>query len=928
MSMENDFRDLRKSVRLLEYLSAQTAVHRKKFEYALSQIRPTVNTILEQKDSLGPKQSNLIRDLIHQLQEIQSLERQNILQTWTNTTLDYPCNFVYDELIKIFEKIRRIFMKYEPNLEIDKHIATNTEKWDQYNMYDLRAIEGSFTTCLTLTKINDDLIEKVKKKLSSIQGKLEKEAKPLVSHPMSPMPSAYQNWKVNLSNFTIIKEIGHGVSAKVFLAKDNRQGIDPSKVEVAIKRFQMEGFSGSRFQSFQREVAVLASCKHPALIGLVGMTDTTPFSIITEYMPKGSLFHDLHRHHQLDQTMKTIAAYDIARGMQYLHSRQIAHRDLKSLNVLIDKDNHARLCDFGFSRHWSDTSPMNSSIGTPHWMAPEILMKGSYTNKVDVYAYGVVLWEIATGRLPYNNLEPKKIIELVITKNIRPDMPPNISTELSELIKICWDRKPENRPSFEDIIKAFKTKKIFFPGTNIEKFVKYMNESATSTEILDEEIDKKIQELKDGVSTIEDLIKILKMKGIPPNSVESCWSAFENSYKKSSEKVSHPDLCDFLFLFAKTPKFLDAVKILRSMERNSVPSEVMSKFIKEMPTGNEDIDTNITIAACRNKAADLCSLYVTNPKLTALALDATCQTSIDPSLKYAVIDRCYTSIMKDIKERGVTSLRCAGIRCLLINHEIRRLPMSFVLKVLSKKLPSTPLNLSSHFKNGIDKNPEIKNEIDTTTTDSDLYTINACDNNEDNSKSDKNESEIFNNNNNDDFDSELGIDDEINIDNENEQIENNTNDDKESNSNDNIDLCSIKRSSSNNYSYYEIDYEAENSLLSLVILATAAASFDGVTIPPEVICEILNRWPDERAGAAMIAMASKEDAVDLILQRIKDEKPSPIIISILMQASKFKSKQLLVSDIINSMDLSPFMKDFKPAIDFIMEKINPTNQDE
>ena len=112
MSAENDFQFLRKSVRMLDILSAQTAVHRKKFEYALSQIRPTVNTILEKKDSLGPKGYNLVHDLIHQLQKIQNLEKQNILQTWTISTLDNPCNFVYDELIKIFEKMRRIILPF------------------------------------------------------------------------------------------------------------------------------------------------------------------------------------------------------------------------------------------------------------------------------------------------------------------------------------------------------------------------------------------------------------------------------------------------------------------------------------------------------------------------------------------------------------------------------------------------------------------------------------------------------------------------------------------------------------------------------------------------------------------------------------------------------------------------------------------------
>ncbi|OHS93223.1 TKL family protein kinase [Tritrichomonas foetus] len=675
--MQNQKEILERNFKILEGLSYQTAVHRKKFEFALSNLRQVIISIMSQYDSLGRCGPKLIKKIIPQMQEFQNLLGQNILLTWTSTTLENPSDYVLEQLIQIFKTIKDKIIEHAPGFDIEKSLEISMDQWNQYNILDLYAIEGSFSQCLARNNEKSLLNSMLERKLISIRKKLAQESKPIISPPTSPIPSAYHNWKVNLSDFTVFKEIGHGVTARVYLAKDKRPGIDPLDGDVAIKQFEMTRLNGSRFQAFQREVAVLATCQHPALLKLVGMTDSIPFCIITQWMPNGSLFHDLHKYHRMDQTLRTIAAYDIARCMQYLHSRQIAHRDLKSLNVLIDRDLHAKVCDFGFSRHADDSTPMSSNIGTPHWMAPEILKPNvTYTSKVDVYAYGIVLWEIATGLTPYYGMDSRKIINLVSNQGMRPEMPKNISKELSDLIRKCWDTNPDIRPSFDEVVRQFKSLNIFYPGTDMVRLSQYIEESATSSEVITEQIEIIINSVKEGKNNIQEAVEILKKSKIPPSLVDECWSLIEQNVSK----IEISDLVRILQVFSSTPKYLEYVQILRKLPKNAIPPEIITKFVEDLPTGSVDIDRNIAIAACRNGQADLCAVYVTNPQLVATSLDVLSQSEIDLQLREAVIDKCFSSIMLEDE-----NLQCSALRCLLINDQVKRLPMNFIEKSLTSK---------------------------------------------------------------------------------------------------------------------------------------------------------------------------------------------------------------------------------------------------
>jgi len=143
----------------------------------------------------------------------------------------------------------------------------------------------------------------------------------------------------------------------------------------------------------------IAACKKPPV-----------FCIITEYLAGGSLGKFLH-HQQPDilpQKLVLKLALDIARGMQYLHSQGILHRDLKSENLLLGEDMCVKVADFGISCLESQCGSAKGFTGTYRWMAPEMIKEKHHTKKVDVYSFGIVLWELLTGKTPFDNMTPEQ----------------------------------------------------------------------------------------------------------------------------------------------------------------------------------------------------------------------------------------------------------------------------------------------------------------------------------------------------------------------------------------------------------------------------------------------------------------------------------------------------------------------------------------
>lgn len=295
---------------------------------------------------------------------------------------------------------------------------------------------------------------------------------------------SFSQWKLNREDFTYQKEdtIGNGGFSKVFLATQVSTG-----KKMAIKCLKKKQLTDRDFQMFKREIELFSYLQHPCLLHFVGFCIPKPFWIITEFMAGGSLWKRLHDGPSLESTQKTIIAYGIAQGMQYIHSKGMIHRDLKSLNILLDEKNNPHICDFGLSRSQSSSStesPMTVGIGTSQWMAPEMLSSSpKYNDKADVYSYAIILWEILTEDVPFRGLTNIQIAMAVVNNDKRPQIPENCPSALHKLIIKCWDREASVRPDFKTIVKLFDSGSVSFVGADSNELEKFSTKLANSADV-------------------------------------------------------------------------------------------------------------------------------------------------------------------------------------------------------------------------------------------------------------------------------------------------------------------------------------------------------------------------------------------------------------------------------------------------------------
>ncbi|KAF3495769.1 hypothetical protein DY000_02058033, partial [Brassica cretica] len=233
-------------------------------------------------------------------------------------------------------------------------------------------------------------------------------------------------WK----DLVIGERIGLGSYGEVYNA-------DWNGTEVAVKKFLDQDFSGAALAEFRREVRIMRRLRHPNVVFFLGAVTRPPnLSIVTEFLPRGSLYRILHRpKSQIDERRRIKMALDVAMGMNCLHTSKptIVHRDLKTPNLLVDNNWNVKVGDFGLSRLKHNTFlSSKSTAGTPEWMAPEVLRNEPSNEKCDVYSFGVILWELATLRLPWRGMNPMQVVGAVGFQNRRLEIPKELDPVGSE----------------------------------------------------------------------------------------------------------------------------------------------------------------------------------------------------------------------------------------------------------------------------------------------------------------------------------------------------------------------------------------------------------------------------------------------------------------------------------------------------------------
>ena len=229
--------------------------------------------------------------------------------------------------------------------------------------------------------------------------------------------------------------------------------------------------------TLENEVCLMAKLHHPHVVHLLGYT-AYPAAIVQEYCSHGSLLSMLidakiepSKAAELTWDRRVSIAIGTAKGMLYLHSQRpapIIHRDLKAANVLITHDFTARVADFGLSKIMSEAARSSSLEAlNPRWLAPEVLTGTPATPASDVYAFGVLLWELLTWNVPWGLVSTWSIVGAV-GKGQRPRIPqssmlpgpeggnwPHLETYV-ELLQRCWAQNAEERPTFVEILGKFR----------------------------------------------------------------------------------------------------------------------------------------------------------------------------------------------------------------------------------------------------------------------------------------------------------------------------------------------------------------------------------------------------------------------------------------------------------------------------------------
>ncbi|KAH3764137.1 protein kinase [Pelomyxa schiedti] len=260
---------------------------------------------------------------------------------------------------------------------------------------------------LELLKQTELLLQQKQEELARKERELE------ARKNLEAIRSAQPNWQINFSDLVLQEKIGEGGYGEVY--KGTWQG-----TVVAIKT--LKGFESSlkEIASFTKEVSILRTLHHPNLVLFLGAC-TAP-KLLVPTPPR-----------------RQILALDMARGLAYLHNCHppIIHRDIKSLNILLDeKAEHAKICDVGLARVFDDdtASLMTNAVGTFCWMPPEMMKGEKYNEKADVYSYALVVTEMITGKLPFSGLAPAQITLKVAVSQERPPLPTSLNHQWRELL--------------------------------------------------------------------------------------------------------------------------------------------------------------------------------------------------------------------------------------------------------------------------------------------------------------------------------------------------------------------------------------------------------------------------------------------------------------------------------------------------------------
>ena len=305
-----------------------------------------------------------------------------------------------------------------------------------------------------------------------------------------------QNFLINMGSLDLQKyerqqKIGEGGFGVVYQLREKDEG---TLYAAKISKLEIDQSRNDTIIDLSREINIISQLNHPTILSYIGFSPINFKNkqkpvIVTEYASNGSLDKILEKErkgfgiHEWDDTKKLINIYGIASGLSYLHRQNIIHRDLKPANILLDDYLYPKIADFGLSKKlteqdkydkWRKTPKTSGFKGTYSYCAPEVIDSNIYTKSGDVYSFGMIMYEIMTNEIPFQNINIFQLM-LKLSKGYRPNIKYPIPYCYRKLIENCWCQNPDFRPKIDDVVKKLETDKQFLTqNVDEEEFHNYI----------------------------------------------------------------------------------------------------------------------------------------------------------------------------------------------------------------------------------------------------------------------------------------------------------------------------------------------------------------------------------------------------------------------------------------------------------------------
>lgn len=288
--------------------------------------------------------------------------------------------------------------------------------------------------------------------------------------------TAKEEWEIDPSKLLIKTVIARGTFGTVHRGVYDGQDVAVKLLDWGEEGHRTEAEITSLREAFSQEVVVWHKLDHPNVTKFIGamlghaelniQTDSGQIGmpsniccVVVEYLAGGALKTYLIKNRRRKLAFKVVVqlALDLARGLSYLHSQKVVHRDVKTENMLLDKTRTVKIADFGVARvEAQNPNDMTGETGTLGYMAPEVLNGNPYNRKCDVYSFGICLWEIYCCDMPYPDLSFSEVTSAVVRQNLRPEIPRCCPSSIANVMKRCWDANPDKRPEMDEVVSLLE----------------------------------------------------------------------------------------------------------------------------------------------------------------------------------------------------------------------------------------------------------------------------------------------------------------------------------------------------------------------------------------------------------------------------------------------------------------------------------------